>query len=81
MKVHVECIPEDVLVEKGKDALEALAREALVVRLFALSDISAGYAAELLDISRREFLDLAGQYNVSTFDDTMDIAREAAYGD
>jgi predicted HTH domain antitoxin len=41
--------------------------------------ISSGRAAELLSISRREFLDLLGRYGVSEFDETMDVAAEAGH--
>lgn len=71
----------DTLVSKDTHELETLAREALVVRLFALGELSSGCGAEILSISRREFLDLASSYGVSIFDDTMDVAKEASYGD
>ncbi len=70
----------DELLSKGKAQLEALAREALIVRLYDLGDLSSGEGAELLGISRREFLDLLGRYRVSIFDDTMDVRAEAGYG-
>ena len=66
---------------RDKAQLEALAREALIVRLYDLGELSSGEGADLLDISRREFLDLVGQYGVSIFDDTMDVQTEASYGD
>ncbi|MDP9314012.1 MAG: UPF0175 family protein [Chloroflexota bacterium] len=71
----------DKLASKDKHQLEMLAREALVVRLFDLGELSSGEGAELLAITRREFLDLVGRYGVSVFDDTMDVAKEASYGD
>ncbi len=70
----------DNLASKDKHQLEMLAREALVVRLFDLGELSSGEGAELLGIPRREFLDLVGRYGVSIFDDTMDLQREASYG-
>jgi predicted HTH domain antitoxin len=74
--------PVELLDQEGqsKEALEKLAREALLVRLYDLGQLSSGRAAELLCISRREFLDLLGRYNVSEFDDTMDVAAEAMHG-
>ena len=39
-------------------------REALVVRLYDLGKLSSGQAARLLGLSRWEFLDLLGRYNV-----------------
>ena len=71
--------PEELLdpTDQTAESLEALAREALLVRLYDLGKLSSGKAAELLGISRREFLDLLGTYNVSEFDETMDVAAEA----
>jgi predicted HTH domain antitoxin len=74
-------IPDGIARRMDKPRLEALAREALAVRLYDLGDLSSGEASELLGISRREFLDLVGRYGVTTFDDAADPAREAAYGD
>jgi predicted HTH domain antitoxin len=65
------------LADLERSELEALAREALLVRLYDLGKISSGRAAELLGISRREFLDLLSQYNVSEFDESLDVAAEA----
>ena len=75
MQLHLN-LP-DALAGRDADELSALAREALVVRLYALGELSSGEGAELLGITRREFLDLLGRYNVSIFDDTMDVGREA----
>jgi predicted HTH domain antitoxin len=58
---------------------QALAFEALVVRLYALGELSSGEGAKLLGLTRREFLDLLGQYNVSLFDDEIDLKKEAGY--
>src|SRR5215469_829160 len=72
-------VPEQ-LTGKSQQQLEALAFEALVVRLYALGELSSGEGAKLLDLSRREFLDLLSQYNVSLFDDEIDLKKEAGYG-
>jgi predicted HTH domain antitoxin len=69
--------PTELLAHKAKAELEHLAREALMVRLYDLGEISSGRAAEILGISRREFLDVLGRYNVSEFDESMDIEAEA----
>jgi predicted HTH domain antitoxin len=71
--------PEELLdqADQTKEALEHLAREALLVRLYDLGKISSGKGAELLGIARWEFLDLLGAYGVSTFDDTQDVGAEA----
>ena len=78
MQLHLQ-VPEQ-LTGKSQQQLEALALEALVVRLYALGELSSGEGAKLLDLSRREFLDLLGQYNVSLFDDEIDLRKEANYG-
>ena len=77
MQLHLQ-VPER-LVGKNQQQLEALALEALIVRLYALGELSSGKAAKLLDLTRREFLDLLGQYNVSLFDDEVDLKKEAGY--
>lgn len=73
--------PADLLEQLGqtKETVEALAREALVVRLYDQGRISSGRAAQVLGLSRRAFLDLLGQYKVSYFDESMDVAMEAGH--
>jgi predicted HTH domain antitoxin len=68
----------DELIEGSitKADLESIAREALLVRLYDLGEVSSGKAAEILKTSRRAFLDLLGQYGVSEFDDNVDLAAE-----
>lgn len=69
--LHVP-IPTDLVNEETpKPALEALAREALLVRLYDQGRIGSGKAAKVMGISRREFLLLLDQYGVSWFDDNM----------
>ena len=72
-------VPEQ-LSNKNQQQLEALAFEALVVRLYALGELSSGEGAKLLSLTRREFLDLLGQYNISLFDDEIDLKKESGYG-
>ena len=69
----------DELVGRDKQSLETLAREALVVKLYEQGELGSGYAAEILGISRRAFLDLLGRYGVSSFDLDTQIDIEAAY--
>jgi len=71
--------PEELLdqADQTKEELERLAREALLVRLYALGQLSSGQAARALGITRWAFLDLLSRYNVSYFDDSMDVAAEA----
>jgi predicted HTH domain antitoxin len=78
MQLHLQ-VPEQ-LTDKNQQQLEALAFEALVVRLYALGELASGEGARLLGLTRREFLDLLGQYNVSLFDEEMDPKKEAGYG-
>jgi predicted HTH domain antitoxin len=78
MQLHLQ-VPE-YLTGKNRQQLEALAFEALVVRLYALSELASGEGARLLGLARREFLDLLGQYNISLFDEEMDPKKEADYG-
>ena len=78
MQLHLQ-VPEQ-LTEKSQQQLEALAFEALVVRHYALGELSSGEGAKLLSLTRSEFLNLLGQYNVSLFDDEIDLKKEAGYG-
>jgi predicted HTH domain antitoxin len=77
MQLHLQ-VPEQ-FIGKNQQQLEALAFEALVVRLYALGELSSGEGAKLLDITRREFLALLDQYNVSLFDDEIELKKEASY--
>lgn len=71
-------LPDDLLALPGVEraALSQLAREALLVRLYDLGELSSGQAAGFLGISRRAFLDLLGTYHVSALDDEVDVADE-----
>lgn len=71
-------VPER-LTGKSQQQLETLAFEALVVRLYSLGELSSGEGAKLLELARREFLDLLSLYNVSLFDDEIDLKKEAGY--
>ncbi len=76
--LHLQ-LPDDLLAAKSRAQLESLVQEALLVKLFQQGEISSGYAAEVLGISRRAFLDLLGQYGVSLFLEDTDVAAEATY--
>jgi predicted HTH domain antitoxin len=80
MTTYHTTLPDDLAAalatETDHAALQAIAQEAFVVRLFALGKISSGKVAQLLTISRREALDLISSYNVSIFDETMDLEAE-----
>jgi predicted HTH domain antitoxin len=70
--------PAELLALSGQppEQLERLAREALLVRLYDLGEVSSGQAATVLGVARREFLDLLGTYHVSVFDESADIDAE-----
>lgn len=69
-------LPDDALDGMSEEQAQAVAREALLVKLYDLGMISTGRAAEILGISRRVFLDLLGEYGVSEFDEEMELAEE-----
>ena len=77
MQLHLQ-LPER-LTGKNQEQLEYLPFEALIVRLYSLGELSSGEGARLLDLTRREFLDLLNQYNVSLFDKEIDLKKEAGY--
>ncbi len=68
--------PDDVLASITEKALHTLAREAMYVRLYQQGLLSSGRAAELLGITRWDFLDLLGEYGVSSFDEDVDLSDE-----
>jgi predicted HTH domain antitoxin len=80
-RLEIDC-PDELLRSstQTKAALEKLALESFLVRLFHLGEISSGRASELLHISRRDFLDLLGRYGVDVFDSEIDVEAEAGRG-
>ena len=75
-------LPDDIrkALPIGEEELAALALEALLVRLYERGDLSSGKAAELLHITRHEFLDVLGSYGVTIFDENLDLVAEAQRG-
>lgn len=69
-------LPDELLALIGEHRAQALAREALLVRLYDLGEISSGKAAQLLGISRRAFLDVLGGYHVAIFDESADFEQD-----
>ncbi len=63
MKVVME-VPDELKLKEDEIKIAALAK------LYELGKISSGKAAELLGISRVEFLDLLGMYKVQIGPDT-----------
>jgi predicted HTH domain antitoxin len=80
-RLEVEC-PEELLAAPGltRADLARLAQEAFLVRLYHLGEISSGRAAQVLHLSRREFIDLLSRYGVSVFDEQADVEAEARRG-
>ncbi|MBD2775154.1 UPF0175 family protein [Iningainema tapete] len=69
------------ILEEHRLIAERKAREAFVMELLRQGDISAGRAANLLNINRSELSKLMYEYNISPFDDTMtleDLQREVS---
>lgn len=66
--VHIE-VPEEILISL-KETPETISRELSIlaaVKLFELGKLSSGRAAQLAQLSRVEFLNLIGRYQVSPF--------------
>lgn len=59
------CLPERLAPDAAKAAEEA--REALIMKRLREGQISQGYAAELLGLSRWEMIQLMGAYGLSAF--------------
>ena len=72
--------PDELLAAMDEQALRALAREALMVRLYDLGKISSGLAAQTLGLSRWWFLEVLSCYGVSPFDDAAEVEAEARRG-
>ncbi len=71
-------LPDAMLQEMTFDpvALAGLAREALLIRLYDLGEVSSGKAAQLLGLSRRAFLDFLDHYGVSAFNAQSDLESD-----
>lgn len=71
-KVNVQIeVPEALkgtpVEAKFLSAAQALLQEQTVLRLFEQGDISSGYAAELLGITRFDFIELLGKRGIPLF--------------
>lgn len=71
---------------KHRAAAERKAQEAFVLSLLKQGDVSAGRAAELLEVDRWRLSDLMLAHGISPFDETVtreDLEREVAdaFGD
>lgn len=70
----------ETLTQHTLHDLESLALETLIVRLYDQGELSSEQGAKILGITRRVFLDLLGRYQVSIFDEEMDLQQEASHG-
>ena len=61
-------LPEDIELDDAiREQAESKARQTYIMELLRHGSISTGYAAQSLNLSRLEILDLMGQHNISTF--------------
>ena len=79
IRIPIEC-PDELMNGQNAAALAKLAQQAFLVRLYQLGRISSGRAAEVLQLPRREFLDILGEYGVPLFDEAIDVEAEARRG-
>lgn len=75
--LHIE-VPDTVLALPGytQTALERMAREALLVRLYAEGGIAAQQAAQALGITREAFGTILARYGVTEQDETAALEAE-----
>lgn len=64
------------LAAKYLHAAQTLLQEQAVMRLFEQGDISSGYAAELLGLAKRDFINLLHKHNVAYFNFSDDEWQE-----
>jgi predicted HTH domain antitoxin len=80
LKVEIE-LPQNLLAALGIPESEfgRQAREWVLLELFQEGKISSGKAAEILGLSKAQFLDLLNQRNLPYLDaDLKDLEREVA---
>lgn len=80
MKVEIE-LPRNLLaaLDIHESELGRLAKEWVLIELFLEGKISAGKAAEVLGLSKAQFLDLLDERNLPYLDaDLKELEREAA---
>jgi predicted HTH domain antitoxin len=58
------------------DASEWEVKMMLAAKMFEMGKLSSGQAAELVGISKRAFLELAGKFDFSIFGYTVDELKE-----
>ncbi|MGA1199385.1 MAG: UPF0175 family protein [Candidatus Latescibacterota bacterium] len=75
-------LPDQPLGNKDVSDLELgkTIRLLAAVKLYEMGDISSGRAAELADISRVEFIDALGRYNITPFQVTPEELKAEVEG-
>jgi predicted HTH domain antitoxin len=74
-------LPEDIELDEAiRQQAEFKARQTYIMELLRHGSISTGYAAQNLNLSRLEILDLIGQYKISIFPEQTpeELAQEVA---
>lgn len=71
-------IPDNILTlpENSRTAMESIAREALMVRLYADKNISAHQATQVLGITREEFSHILARYGEIESDIATELEAE-----
>lgn len=79
-KIYLELeVPEGVkqIEEEFRAAAQELLLEATALRLFEKGEISSGYGAAMLGMTRREFIELLGRRGIPFFNyDEEEMRRE-----
>ena len=75
-------LPDQPLGNKDVSDLELgkTIRLLAAVKLYEMGDISSGRAAELADLSRVEFIDALGRYNITPFQVTPEELKAEVEG-
>ena len=71
-------LPRDLIDSTGRTEIEAAveAKQALILRWYQQGRISGGKAAELLEVTRNEFIDLLAREGISLFNATPESLEE-----
>lgn len=66
-------------LKMGTNEFESEMKTISLVKLYELGKISSGFASKLLNITRVDFLELLGRYNVSYFYKGLENELESDY--
>ncbi|BAU12234.1 hypothetical protein LEP3755_27630 [Leptolyngbya sp. NIES-3755] len=80
MQITID-LPEDIQLDDAiRQQAESKARESYIMELLRHGSISSGYAAQNLNLSRLEILELMGHYKISLFPEQTpeELAQEVA---